>query len=123
MSKGKEQIQPLVKSDCGLSILCPRHRDMVPWQMVLNAFKPQRYQKLFNKRTDDSHKQKSSNKTTILHFCMFGPVGYDQEFFWLLSTKRFRHRRKQVLKGSRETTHLSLCKSPNPQFTHSASFE
>lgn len=35
---------------------------------------------LFNKRTDDSHKQKSSNKTTILHFCMFGPVGYDQEF-------------------------------------------
>lgn len=80
MSKGKEQIQVLVKCNCGLSFLCPHHGDILPWQMVLNAFKPQRYQKLFNKRTDDSHKQKSSNKTTILHFCMFGPVGYDQEF-------------------------------------------
>lgn len=80
MSKGKEQIPPLVKCNCGFSILCPHHGDMFPWQMVLNAFNPQRYQKLFNKKTDDSHKQKSSNITTILHFRMFGPVGYKQEF-------------------------------------------
>lgn len=122
MSKGKEQIPPLVKCNCGFSILCPHHGDMFPWQMVLNAFNPQRYQKLFNKKTDDSHKQvfKYNNYSS---FSYVWTSRLQPRIFWLLSAKRFRHRRKQVLKGSQETTHLSLRESPNPQFTHSKSFE